>query len=78
MEINIIKLLQKPEIATESPCEGTKLTWIQKVNIKVDNTIKLKSEFLLPDKDVSEVVGERGATWKKRKRKKVNIQFNFK
>lgn len=38
------------------------------VNIQVNNTIKLQTEFLLPDKVKTKVVGKREATWKKKKK----------
>lgn len=36
-----------------------------------------KNKFFLPGKDVTKVVGKRRATWKKKKRKKVNIPFKL-
>lgn len=53
------------------------------VNIQVNNTIKLQSEFLLPDKVKTKVVGKREAAWKKKRKKKsifdsfYNTTFNM-
>lgn len=47
------------------------------VNIQGNNSITLQSKCLLPDKVKTKVVGKRGATWKKKKRKKINVWFNL-